>query len=202
MAEPEANEVKILIMCYWRFVRQHPIVATEVDSYLDVPWRGGSQADVLSLTPSGLVVETEIKVSLPDLKRDVKKPKHWFWGDGRRPSHYSAHYFYFAVPHTLEEKAREVIAQDYPYAGLLVAQDPCSHPQGWTRDYFDPMVRAARPAKRLKEATKLDPDQVLKLAKGMSATVCRLAFKQMRKKVDWPLASVVEELLKSPLEWG
>ncbi|GAI90261.1 unnamed protein product, partial [marine sediment metagenome] len=48
----KADELKILVMGYWRFRRDCPIVASEYN-YGD--------ADVLSVTNSGMVIETEVK---------------------------------------------------------------------------------------------------------------------------------------------
>lgn len=178
----KSDELKILVMGYWRFNRNCPIVASEYN-YGD--------ADVLSVTQAGLVIETEIKVSLSDLKREVNKSKHlamqrefdlfqehesdhpYIRGAPRR------HYFYFAVPQELKKKAEVIIAQEYPYAGLLVVKplDPEVNP------CYSIPVYSARKAQQFKSKPKLTYEQTMEVVKGMATTLCQLGIKLIQKEV-------------------
>ena len=59
----QAEELKYTVMAFWRFTRRHYLVAPEYNG-----------ADVISVSEHGTVVcETEIKVSLGDLKKERQK---------------------------------------------------------------------------------------------------------------------------------
>lgn len=176
----KADELKILVMGYWRFSRNCPIVASEYN-YGD--------ADVLSVTQDGMVIETEIKVSLSDLKKDGSKSKHlamqrefdFFHGQESNhpyiPGAPRRHYFYFAIPQELKEKAEIIIAHSYPYAGLLVVKpidpevDPC---------YYPP-VYSVRKARQFKSKPKLTQEETMDIVKGMATTLCQLGIKLIKK---------------------
>jgi len=175
-----ADELKILVMSYWRFSRNCPIVASEYN-YGD--------ADVLAVTSAGMRIETEVKVSLADLKRDGAKTKHFAMQRELglvqdRPSRYPfmkaatrSHYFYFAVPETLKEKALEIVTAKYPYAGLLVVKpiDPEVNPS------YHPPVYSARKAHQFRSKPKLTYDQTMDVVKGMSTTLCHLGMELIQK---------------------
>lgn len=163
----KADELKVLVMCYWRFRRHCPIVAMK--------YQWGS-ADVLSVNPRGMIIETEVKITLSDLKRDGKKMKHY---DMQRGNLLRRHYFYFAVPQALEEKTKAIIAQDYPYAGLLVVKpiDPEVDP------FYYPPVYPARAARRFGTSPKLTHEQTMQVMKGMATTLCKLGIRLMQKEI-------------------
>lgn len=176
----KSDELKILVMGYWRFNRNCHIVASEYN-YGD--------ADVISVTPAGMVIETEVKVSLSDLKREVNKSKHlamqseFAFSEGHELDHpyiRSAprrHYFYFAVPQALKEKAKVIIAQEYPYAGLLVVKpiDP------EVNTCYSIPVYSVRTARQFKSKPKLTYEQTMEVAKGMATTLCKLGIKLIEK---------------------
>jgi len=78
-----------------------------------------------------MVIETEVKATIQDLRRDKRKPKHWHMerevempkaspGPQRVFGGYTrVHYFYFVVPVEIEDRALAVIEELFPYAGLL-----------------------------------------------------------------------------------
>ena len=154
-----ANELKILAMCYWRFNRGCPIVAIEYHY---------GNADVLAVTEGGLVIETEVKVSLRDLKRDGAKSKHWAMH--RDTPFTRAHYFFFAVPEDLKEKAKELIVDQFGYAGLLVVKpiDPSENPR------YSVPVYVAKEAQQFALKPKLTQEQMMVVVKGMSTSLCRM----------------------------
>ncbi|MDO8635865.1 MAG: hypothetical protein Q7R34_06405, partial [Dehalococcoidia bacterium] len=103
MVKPTSAYMKYTLLCYWRFIYGCPIIALEY-SY--------GAADVLAVGENGMVIETEVKVSIGDLKRDIEKTKHRSFLKG---SSRFCHYFYFAVPKAIAEEAKEVCNRIYPY---------------------------------------------------------------------------------------
>ncbi len=71
-----ADGIKAAVATYFRYTCQHPIIAFEA------PGAGGV-ADVLVVTRSRRLIEIEVKVSLSDLRRDVKKSKHRYYQKDR-----------------------------------------------------------------------------------------------------------------------
>lgn len=176
----KADELKILAMCYWRFTRGCPIVAMEYN-YGD--------ADVLAVHKDGCTVETEVKVSIRDLKRDKIKPKHWAMerefafvrGDDSIDPYMAgatrAHYFYFAVPEDLKDKALAVVEEVFPYAGLLVVQpvNPLDSPS------YNVPVYAYKNGFFFSQKPKLNDKELLKVAKHMSNSLCRIGVELILK---------------------
>jgi hypothetical protein len=88
--------------------------------------------DVMAVSKNGFLIETEVKVSIADLRREIKKTKyrttHGFDGmtpEYRFPAKYTyAKYFYFAMPRALVAQAKPVLRELYPGAGLLAAEEP------------------------------------------------------------------------------
>lgn len=161
-----ADELKILAMCYWRFNRGCPIVAME--------YKYGN-ADVLAVTKDGVVIETEVKVSIRDLKRDRAKLKHW---DMKRDTPFTrAHYFFFAVPEDIKEKAQAVIEDNFGYAGLLVVKpiDPNENPR------YNVPVYVAKEAHQFGLKPKLTQKEMIDVAKHMATSLCRMGVELLMK---------------------
>ncbi len=161
-----ADELKILAMCFWRFNRGCPIVAMEY-KYGD--------ADVLAVTKDGVVIETEVKVSIRDLKRDGAKSKHWAM---QRDTDFTrAHYFFFAVPEDIKEKAQAVIEDNFGYAGLLVVKpiDPSVNPR------YNVPVYVAKEAHQFGLKPKLTQKEMIDVAKHMSTSLCRMGVELLIK---------------------
>jgi len=154
-----ADELKILAMCYWRFNRGCPIVAMEYQY---------GQADVLAVTKDGVVIETEVKVSIRDLKRDGAKPKHWAMQ--RDTSFTKAHYFFFAVPEHIKEKAQAVIDEKFGYAGLLVVKpvESSENPS------YNVPVYVAKEAHQFGLKPKLTQQEMMDVVKHMATSLCRM----------------------------
>lgn len=155
-----STQLKAIFASYWRYVRQCPVVALEARCNL-TSW-GGEFADILAIDQKRMVIETEVKISLSDLKHDREKRKHYFFlnDSGTRPTNY----FYFAVPKDIANAARLICDDFYPYAGLLATDS-----NEWE-------VHSYKDAKRLK-GQKLSTPQILRIVYEQSGTVCRLANK-------------------------
>lgn len=153
---------------------------------------------MLVLNKDGLLIETEVKTAISDLRHDREKPKHYhFYLDYFKDEVYvpdvrgwryhrkwladrtrweSTKYgypisaFYFAVPECLQTEALNVLAELYPYAGLFIVQDifEC---YGW--DLYNNPISRIRPA-HFFEKEKLNDSELLHMQREMSATICRL----------------------------
>ena len=172
-----AEEIKALVMCYWRFNRGCIYVACEFNY-------GG--ADVISATPKGQdIYDTEVKVSTADMKRELSKIKHRFaqkglWGKDNY--HLWANYFYFAVPETIQDKALAIIQNYFPYAGLLIVKDCQQYLENHKRPYTKlPIVEVKRP-QRFQTFASANPETLARLARGMSNSLCSKAYELMLLK--------------------
>lgn len=70
------------------------------------------EADLVALSPSDWLSEIEIKISVADFKRDLKKPKHAING---HPTLISK--FYYAMPAEVHETVRGLIS---PGLGIII----------------------------------------------------------------------------------
>ena len=156
-----SDQIKAIIASYWRYVRQCPVIALEVDSNLNT--FVDERADVLAVDKDRFLIETEVKITLADLKRDAKKRKHRDFSDGR--SRCAARHFYFAVPREIANDVKLICDDLFPYAGVLGTNG--------LDEYGVEVYRQAKPlaGKRLRYA------QVLRIIFNQSSTVCRLAKK-------------------------
>ena len=64
--------IKAQVGEYWRYDRQHPLLALEVNVH-------GELSDIISISGHGHIYETEVKVSLADLRHDAVKRKLSWW---------------------------------------------------------------------------------------------------------------------------
>jgi len=157
-----SEQLKATIASYWRYVRQCPIVALEVSSTLS-SYSDGERADILAVDKGRMLIETEIKVSLADLRKDRKKSKHRAFRDNLPRC--VTHHFYFAVPRVIANDAKIICDGLFPYAGIL-GSDGIS--ELGVMVYRNPKPLAGK---------RLSFPQALRIAYGQSATVCRLANK-------------------------
>jgi len=150
--------MKAIVASYWRYTRQCPFVALEANCWLD-SFNAGGQADVMAMTERRLIIETEIKLNIGDLRRDKHKMKHRYLATNneRLPTHY----FYFAVPWDIANSACLLCGNLYPYAGVLGVKGQNN-------------VEVYRKA-RLRLVPKASLLKMRNIARGQSATICRLA---------------------------
>ena len=156
-----SDQIKAVIASYWRYVRQYPVVALETDPNLHA--FAGELADVIAVSKDRYLVETEVKINLADLRRDVKKLKHKDYSGGR--GNYIARYFYFAVPRDIANDAKVICEELYPYAGILGTNGLSEYD---VVVYRNPKLLAGK---------RLTFPQVLRLVYSQSGTVCRLSRK-------------------------
>lgn len=180
-----AEEIKTLVMCYWRFARGCTYVACEFNY---------GSADVISATPRGQnIYDTEVKVSIADMKKELSKIKHRFaqkglWGQDKY--HLWANYFYFAVPETMQNKALAIIQNYFPYAGLLVVKDYQQYLESNERPYINPPIAEVKRPQRFQTFASANPETLARLAKGMSNSLCSKAYELMRLKVYTPSPTI------------
>jgi hypothetical protein len=155
-----ADQIKAVIASYWRYVRQCPVIALEVSANLS-SYSGDEMADVLAVNKNRFLIETEVKITLADLRRDAKKKKHLNFQDRRCV----ARYFYFAVPREIANDAKPICDDFYPYAGILGTNG--------SDEYGVEVYREAKPL----AGKRLTYPQVLRIIFNQSSTVCRLAKK-------------------------
>jgi len=161
----EADIIKLVTLAYWRYDRQHIAGAIEC---------GG--ADVKTMAKSLLITESEVKVSIADMRREFnsKRYKHQhMFGEGfnRRPN---VNYFYFVVPERLKEKALEVVRELYPYAGLLVCRENIKNIFGHYGGLSN--ICSIKPAKRMRRP-KPDIKEITRIAYAASNTAIRYGNK-------------------------
>lgn len=134
-------------------------------------------ADVMAINLSGMIIETEVKTSIADLRRDIGKFKHYRFTHPEKYTHNyfpECHYFYFATPPELREKALPIINERYPYAGYLVVHD--SKLESYEQQdisAYSPDVEVVKKAVRIKR-DKMKKDEFLRLVKAQSGKLCRL----------------------------
>ena len=124
-AEPNAGKMKHSVMAYFRFQRRFHLVCTEFDlkDVFAVKFEQDMQIKE--------AIECEIKISLADLKRERKKPKH------RKMTGIT--HFYFAVPSTILRETVNFCEEFYPQYGVIHIGN----------GLFDPVCSIAKSAKRL-----------------------------------------------------
>lgn len=164
----KVDEMKLGVLAYWRYCRHHIMGAIECASAKD--------ADVLTITKSLMITETEVKVSIGDMRREVKTKFHkhrrmMAFGEQHRLLMPSANYFYFVVPEELQDKALGVCQELYPYAGLLIYKDGAN-------DLYSPsnIISVVKVAKRFKRP-KPDIKEILQIGYAASNTAIRYGNK-------------------------
>jgi len=160
-----AEQIKAAVASYYRYERQYPLVAFEVSSQLE-GW-AGEVADVLVVDQHRHLIEVEVKLSIADLKRDVKKLKHQAFRNTIKGNtmirRMPTHLFYFAVPQEIANKVKPICDEFFPYAGIMAVNGLYSHT---VEVYRNPKVLSGR---------RLDVTEALRMVRGQSATICRLA---------------------------
>ena len=157
-----SETIKACIAAYWRYQRQCPVVAFEAGSRLK--WGLGEQADVLAVNKERYLIETEVKVSLSDLRKDKNKVRHRYFRDGGGP--YPTAYFYFAVPKDIANQVKLLCDNLFTYAGVL----------GCPPGTDELAVEVYRNPRRL-NGGRLSLKQIVYMARSQTATLCRLAKK-------------------------
>lgn len=185
-----ADEIKAGLLQYYRYDRQFQLVALEAQHF--------HNADVVAVN-GRKIIETEVKVSIADMKADISKPKHeilrrdylekypdqasllhpYEWHHYKHPYlpsfnfeyKYKGHQFYFAIPEELAESAAPIRNTYYPYAGLLLIR-----PEPYIYSLSTVGVKTVHEAYHFKRP-KADYKLLVSLVKDQSATLARLAVR-------------------------
>jgi len=164
----KSSHVKASVACYFRYKRQFPLISFER------PIKHFFKPDILIITKSRKIIEIEVKVSLSDLKNDIKKS---IWHRRERlPDLYPMPYqFYYAVPEKLKIKALEVINgwnkenKVSGKAGLLIVQD--KKKIGWDDVYV------AKKAIGNNKSKKVSIKDLITMVKNQTGTLCSCSVK-------------------------
>jgi len=163
-----AEEIKAYVAGHFRYEKQCDLICFEAAVNF------GELSDVLVVTDARRLYEIEVKVSIPDLKRDMEKKKHSVFRNGSSNYEVGVGYFppgtfiskqpvnrfYFAVPKEIWVPAEEIIENLYPYAGLLAVNG----------GYVDHKRQA-----KLIHNNKLSFKTIVSLTKQQSGTLCRIS---------------------------
>lgn len=169
-----ALEIKAKVAHHLRYIEQCPMVAFEASSRLSA-FNDGGQSDIMAINKLGMVKDIEVKITMSDLNRDRLKAKHrWLSArlDGERmiaKDLYPIHYFYFAVPYELGNKASEACEKHLPYAGVLGIRKSSGMYQSYVSTFRAPKLI---PNPRL----LIDNERLARMGKSMSASLVRLAM--------------------------
>jgi hypothetical protein len=104
------------------------------------------ECDLLVVSPSGRVLEVELKISKSDLLNDLKKPHHH--------KAKNIHEVWFAVPEELLEAAKEVLDSKFGIAYI----HKCSNGK-----YVVEKARKAKTNTKVKAATEKDVEKLKRL---------------------------------------
>lgn len=189
MKEKRSDRIKAMVMCYWRF-HGCPILATEY------PW---GNSDVVAVTEKGRIIETEVKISISDLRHDLKKPKHHDLREAYdRPGaetetpamprlfSYSpqfrldvkVHRFFFAVPVDIAERAEAVVRELFPYAGMLVVND-C-----WEGKLLRNVDVVCRKHPKDYNIPVVNDGERLNMIRGMGTALCKIAVAASKPRTE------------------
>lgn len=175
-----ARELKTEALCWLRYVKRMPIVATEV---------GGWNADVLGLNNKSSI-EVEVKVSKSDLKAEFrnKRAKHYLYGGAG--TNFVPNYFYVLVPEDLKDAALEVLETQNQKYGLIVY-----HKQTWGRP--GEKCEVVRRASRLHDGP---PSRKMVQAgiERMSSEICNfhIGFDRLSESIGDAKNSIAESAAK------
>ncbi len=182
-----STEIKAALLQYYRYDRQYQLVALEAQHF--------HNADVVAVNERW-IIETEVKISIADMKVDIEKPKHqvlrrdyllhhpdeapllhpheWHKGWAEARFTYKGHRFFFAVPEELGTDAEHIRNTYYPYAGLLLVR---SEPYMYSLSMFG--IKTAKEGYHFTNP-KADFKLLASLVKDQSATLTRLAVENCR----------------------
>ena len=191
-----SDTIKACVAGYWRYKKQFMVVALEANSGVAF-WSYGGVADVIAVDGRRRIIETEVKISIADMKVDLAKAKHnvlrssylethpgdepllhsYEWG--KWTTKYSGHEFYFALPEELIDEAEHIRHTYYPYAGLISVN---IQPFYGSLSMFG--IRIFKSAYHF-DKPKANISILTGLVKDQSATLTRLAVENCRlKKIE------------------
>lgn len=190
-----SREIKAALLQYYRYDKQYKLVALESYHF--------HNADVVCINARAWIIETEVKVSIADMKADINKPKHailrrdylgehpdqasllhpmdWTSSSGydfSKDYKYRGHEFNFAIPSELEDEATFVRNAYYPYAGLILVRP---EPYFYSLSMFG--IRIVNHPYHFQKP-KADIKLITSIVKDQSATLTRLAVENSKLLKD------------------
>lgn len=177
MSAMTSIEIRANVACYLRFARGMPLVCFECDDQ-----------DVIAVTKSRQEIWVEVKASLGDLRADCRKRFHRRMREHKGISipdphrwlpewpKYMPQRFYFAMAQPLCDQAAKIIAEHYPWAGLLSVVRPSSRARLWGHT-----TSVAVDAEQI-HTLRVSVDRVHNLVVAQSASLANLAAHYARAR--------------------
>lgn len=160
-----SEKIKIAVLAYWRFNKHHMLGAIECKN-----------ADVLTISRAYKITETEVKVSINDMSCELRtkyyKHRRYLENNPETWASPMTHYFYFAVPIDLQDKALKIIGERYPYAGLLIYKD------GQLDIYKPQNIEMVKKSKRFRRASP-NIKELMEIGYISTNTILRYANKYL-----------------------
>lgn len=161
--------MKTALFCYWRYIKRCPVVSMEIQAQLKKKGTG-DRADIMAIKKN-YIYQTEIKTNINDLKNDIKKHCHESFIN--KDHSYPAHFFLFAVPRDIEDEAKSIVKEKYPYAGLLSVYSHIHMTQ--------PIVKTViRPEKMNNPPANIY--DLYAISNSMTNFICKILFKMKEEK--------------------
>ena len=164
-----SNHVKASIVSCFRYKRQFPLVIFErsLKEYFFKP-------DILVVDKARNVIEIEVKVSIADLKNDLKKTV-WKYRN-KLPDLYKMPYqFYYAVPEDIKDKTLEII-KEWEKDGIINGQAGLLCVIDKQNIGFEDVI-VVKKSKINNIIKKINIRDVIKMVKHQSGTLCSCAVK-------------------------
>ncbi len=170
-----AEIIKASVLSYLHFERNCPIIALEAFF---------GDMDVAAVTKAGYLIEVEVKMTLADLKRELKKDKHITrkkepWETIYRGPVIKAAYYYIAIPYNLYLKSEKFIKESFPHYGILTVSAQQSY---WESSRMGYEVAVRKSAKRLTKVEKLTMEQQIELASKQGNAICSLLGRVLKAR--------------------
>jgi len=146
----KTNATHLEILAAKHFGFRQNLIVPNVSFGFDLSY----EADLIVVRPSRRAIEIEIKVSIYDLRADLKKKKFQY------PSRF--HQFYYLIPQEMEKYKDEILNIINPNAGLMISKSKIRmHDNGYASNFK--FIEIIRPAKINKNARKISDKEYLKL---------------------------------------
>jgi len=146
-------------LCHLRYSKQCEYVVSEF-----------MKCDALGIK-GDVITEYEIKLSINDLKNELKKPKHSIYNSLSRK--FKPTYFYIVIPKHLVEKAIIWVTENIPHAGVI-SYEPATYKGYKIRTHM--LVK--KRAKKL-NSKKLTEKQTKSLIKRIVSSMLQTKIKEL-----------------------
>lgn len=109
-----SKEIKAAL-CQWASFQHSPLLV--MDEFANA----FGYSDIGIVLKSMMWIDVEIKISISDLKAELKKPRHKVWDHAKFNSPNLPNYYVFCVRSDIAESAEPFIREHWPKAGILTA---------------------------------------------------------------------------------